>query len=62
MNGYIINTKHHFTVVKPTNTTNLCIIYGNKDSSSRGWQPNADDLTSDSWSAITQEEFLEFCK
>lgn len=45
--------------VKPTNTTDCCMVFLNPDESCPRWQPRASELMSDKWYVVTEEEFLK---
>lgn len=53
--GYIIR-KEWTTIIKikPTNSSNCCIVFRRDGKSCRRWEPQAKDLIADDWT-VTQE-------
>ena len=38
--------------IKPTNTPDCCVLYSEGKAPCRGWEPQAEDLTSDCWDVV----------
>ena len=48
--------------IKPTNRLDCCIVCVTPEYSKKRWNPRANDLISDSWEVVTEEDFLSLSK
>ena len=48
--------------LKPTDTSERCILFIDEKHSCRGWEPRASELSSDKWQVVTKEDFLTLSK
>ncbi len=58
--GYIVPKKWAGRIkIRPTNSSNCCLVYSKNHAPCPRWEPDAEDLMADDWTVTTTEGWPE---